>query len=112
MTMKNAFVADLLDCFADYVEVREGDYIRRKEAEVSEKIGKIAASYEESTGEAMPDEIRQKLAAADDVLLDLMVKKANTAGGSPDSLGGPAEMDTQKVASEDPDEKFAAWIMS
>lgn len=112
MTMKNAAVADLLDSLADYVEAMEGDHVRRKTAATSEKVDKIAASYEESTGEAMPDEVRQKLAAADDVLLDLMVKKANTAGGSPDSLGGPAEMDTQKVASEDPDEKFARWIMS
>ncbi len=112
MTMKNAAVADLFDAFADYVDVLEGDHARRKTAATSEKIDTIAASYEESTGEAMPEETRQKLAAADDVLLNLLVKKANTAGGSPDSLGGPAEMDTQKVASEDPDEKFAAWIMS
>jgi hypothetical protein len=111
MTMKNAAVADVFDALADYVETLEGDHARRKTAATSEKVEKIAADYEESTGETLPDEIRAKLAATDDALLDLLVKKASTAGGSPDSLGGPAEMDT-KVASEDPDEKLARWIMS
>lgn len=112
MSMKNAQVADLLEAVADYVEALEGDHLARKAASTAEKVEKIAGSYQESTGETLSEALRQKLATADDALLDLFVERARTAGGSPDSLGGPAETATEKVASHDPDEKLLAWIMS
>lgn len=111
--MKHAEVADLLEQVADYIDAIEGDHLRRKQAACAEKVEKIAAAYTESTGETLTDMLRDKLATADDALLDLLVKQARTAGGSPDSLGGPAEIDTQqKVASADPDERFLAWLRS
>lgn len=112
MTMKNAKIADFLDLAADYIEEVEGTELRKKHAAAEAKIAEIADAYETSTGEAMSEDLRQKLAQTDVAILDMMFKKANTAGGSPDSLGGPGEIDTTKVASSDPDEKFARWIMS
>ena len=111
--MKNAQVADFLDAVADYVEAIEGEHYRRKQAAAAEKVDKIAYAYVEATGESLPDTVRSKLAGADDDLLDLWVKQARTAGGSPDSLGGPVEIDTStKVASDDPDARFLAFINS
>lgn len=109
--MKHAEVADLLEQVADYIEAIEGDHQRRKQAACAEKVQKVAEAYEESTGEQFPETLRNKLASADDALLDLLVKQARTAGGSPDSLGGPAETDTQqKVASASPEDRFLAWV--
>jgi hypothetical protein len=110
MSIKNADVADLLDAVANYVEASSGEQHRRKTAATRDKIAAYAASYEESTGEALPEEMQAKLASLDEAVLDLLVQQVKTAGGSPDTLGGPEETEPQtKVAGEDP---FTAFLMS
>jgi hypothetical protein len=54
--------------------------------------------------------MQAKLASLDEAVLDLLVQQVKTAGGSPDTLGGPEETEPQtKVAGEDP---FTAFLMS
>ncbi len=110
MSIKNTDVADLLDAMADYVETVNGDLHRRKTAAFQEKIALYAASHEETTGEPLSEDMQAKLAALPEDVLDLMVQQVKTAGGSPDTLGGPEEIEPQnQVAGADP---FTAFLLS
>ena len=113
MTMTNNETADLLEKVADYIDVLAGDEHRRVHQANADKVASIAASFEASTGQELDAETRSKLASADNAVLDLLTKTAQTAGGSPESLGGPSDNPTHdKTASHNPEDKFLSWIMS
>lgn len=111
MTYAPNDVADLLEKVADYIETVEGNAYRRRHNEAQAKVAAVAAAISEATGEPVTEALREKLAQTDENILDLLLKQAQATGGSPDSLGGPAEIDNTKTASqEDPDERFVRYF--
>ena len=116
MSNTNQKIAELLDAVADYVEYHEGAQYRTKQAESAEKIQKIASAYLDVHGEELPEDVRNKLASADDALLDLFMKQAALTGGSPDLLGAPVDdLDNVKIANhnpDDPDARFLNFLLS
>lgn len=108
-------VAEMLEKVAEHLETHDAQQEQLKKAASERKFAEFAAAYEEATGEPMSAETREKLSATDETVLDLLLKKAQTAGGSPDSLGGPVstvEPDTKVASSKDADDRFLSFIMS
>lgn len=118
--LSRAQLADVFDALANYVDGIE----YKKEAEATaartERVSKIAERYEISTGEALPEEIRNKLAACDADALDYVLKVSNHSDESPDPMGRSSEIHadtdpaprTTKEAAEQSEKRFLDWIVS
>lgn len=115
MTVKHAELADVLDAAADYIDRLDGARHREKTAAREALIDDLAGRYRESTGEDLSGDLRKKLASLDEDVLQHVLKTSKTAGGSPDTLGGPADTTpTQKTAAEDddPDARMFRFLTS
>jgi hypothetical protein len=112
MGMTNEQVATLLEKVADYVDSVAGAQHREQVLARQAKIAAVTEALEAVTGETVSPAVQQKLASTDVSVLDLLLKQAHNTGGSPYSLGGPAEIDNTKTASNDPDEIFLAFLNS
>lgn len=114
--LNRAKLADLLDAFADYVDDVEQKKTAAEQSERGSRVDKLAASYESSTGETMPDELKTKLASLDASSLDHLLKVAKNNSESPDALGKPADVEdnpapkTVKEAAADADKNFLNWL--
>lgn len=110
-------VAELLDLVADYVDETEHKKQAAVQSERETRISKIAESYTNTTGESIPDHLRDKLAGLDTEALDHLLKIANNKNEAPATLGGPSEDDataplTTKQAATDADARLLSWIIS
>ena len=111
-------VADILDSVATYVDDIENAKTAADKQAKDERITTMSTRYTASTGENMPDSLRDKLANLDQEALDQLLKVANNTGDSPESLGGPAEISdntiprTVKEAAAHADDKFLDWIIN
>lgn len=113
MSISNNDVALLLEKVADWIESRDGEAYKAHVEATTAKIAEVTAALTDFGIEITPA-LREKLATADTVLLDLLHKQAQAASGSPDALGGPANDPTIKTASdkEDADARFLQWVNS
>lgn len=114
-TLKLAEIASVFDALADYIDQTEGSRLREKQAAQQEKAAELAERYAAATGEDLSDALRQKLAGLDPDVLESMLKTTKIAGGSPESLGGPADTSATKTAghqdaNEDADSRFYRWL--
>lgn len=110
-TLKQAELADIFDAMADYVDHTAGALLREKQAAQQTRVAAFAEHYTEMTGEEVPSDLRAKLASLDEDVFEHVLKTLKTAGGSPDSLGGPAETDNTKIADEaDADARMLHWL--
>lgn len=111
-------VADVLETVAAYVDGIEHQKIADEQSKRTQRVKKLATSYEASTGESLPSDMEEKLAKLDQETLDHLLKVANNTGDSPDSLGHPANMTdhtapkTTKEAAVRAEERFLDWIVS
>jgi len=111
-------IADILDSVAVYVDDIEHTKTSAEKTARDTRITTFASRYEASTGENLPDSLRNKLAGLDQEALDQLLKVANNTGDSPESLGGPAETSdnppprTVKEAAAQADNKFLDWIIN
>jgi hypothetical protein len=111
-------VADILDSVAEYVDGIEHEKLAVEKSARDARISTFASRYEVSTGENLPDSLRNKLANLDQESLDHLLKVANNTGDSPESLGGPAEISdnpiprTVKEAAARAEDKFLDWIIN
>jgi hemerythrin-like domain-containing protein len=111
-------VAELVDSVAEYVDEIEHSKLAAERSARTERVGKLAAQYETSTGESLPEELHDKLANLDQQTLDHLLKVANNSEDSPESLGGPAEINdrrepqTTKEAAAQAEEQFVDWIIN
>lgn len=115
MSLPNSVVADLLDKVANYIENSEGIALRQKHAAHQAKVAEVAKAIEEAAGQELNAAAREKLATADAVLLDLLLKQAHTmTEGTPYSLGGPADnpTNTKTASRRTPDEIFADFLLN
>jgi hypothetical protein len=113
MTIDYQKLATALETVADYVDATEGRRLRDKHAALQTRIASFAERYEESTGEAMPASLHNKLASLDEDALEHVLRISKTAGGSPESLGDPDTTETKTAgAEEDHVDRFTRWILS
>lgn len=102
MSISNNDVAVLLEKVADWIESRDGAAYKAYVDATNAKIATVTEALREAGVEISPA-LSEKLATADAELLDLLHKQAQTSGGSPDSLGGPARDLHLKTASHEED---------
>lgn len=113
-----AKVAEVLDTVAEYIDGIEHTKTAKEQSARDERVEKFATQYSASTGESLPDNLRNKMAGLDQEALDHILKVANNTGDSPESMGGPAETQdspnprTVKEAAAVADDKFLDWIIN
>lgn len=112
-------IADVLESVAAYVDSIEHQKLASERQAREERVSKLAERYEASTGESAPSELKEKLAALDTSALDHLLKVAKNNSDSPESLGGPADIDdgepaprTVKEAAAQADNSFLNWILN
>lgn len=111
-------VAEVLESVAEYIDSIEHSKTAAELNARHERISKLASQYESSTGENLPESLKEKLAGLDQEALDQLLKVANNTGDSPESLGGPAEISdnriptTIKEAAAQQEEQFLNWIIN
>jgi hypothetical protein len=117
MTMQYTDVADVLDAVADYIDGIETQKKTAEAAAKGERISKLAARFETSTGESIPASMKEKLASLDTDTLDQLLKVAKNTGDSPAALGSPADREdapvaprNTKEASAHADDRFLSWL--
>jgi len=125
--MSQAFlnqVADLLEKVATHLDDEEA---ARKEAQRVERrkvANRLSEKIAASTGEALPDDLLEKLAASDQDIVDTVVKLAERqAAQPPEEMGEPGDINDRatmsrtktaqtKEAAENADAQFMNWVMS
>jgi hypothetical protein len=110
-------IADVLDSVAEYIDQLEYTKSAAEQQARDERIAKLAAQYELATGEAVPAPVKEKLAALDHATLDHILKVAKNNSDSPESLGGPANIEderpvrTVKEAAAAAEDRFLDWLI-
>lgn len=103
-------MANLFDQLADYVDATEGRREQEKIASRTKLAEQAVEALEATSGQQVSDAVREKLAGLDEETLALIMGATKIAGGSPESLGGPADTaPTTKTASEGRD-PILAWL--
>jgi len=116
--LSSAKLADMLFAVADYIDEVELKKTANVRAERDERIAKLAERYEASTGESIPDDLRNKLAGLDANALDHLLKVAKNNNESPVALGRSADLDsdpaprTIKEAADHSEKRFLDWIVN
>jgi hypothetical protein len=116
--LSSAKLADLLDAVADYVDDVELKKTASVRAERDDRISKFAERYEASTGESIPDELRNKLAGLDTNALDHLLKVAKNNNESPVALGRSADLNDDpaprniKEAADQSEKRFLDWLVN
>jgi len=111
-------LASVLDAVADYIDETEGKKLAEETAARDERIAKLAVNYESSTGEAIPETLKTKLASLDQNTLDHLLKVAKNNNESPVALGRPADLSdhpaprTVKEAADRSEQRFLDWIVN
>lgn len=99
MTTEREQLATVLEKIADYIDEHEGARIREKIAETTARVSGTIQEIEDASGVPIPADLREKMASFDPSVLEHFARIAKSNGGSPDSLGGPADdNDTTKTA--------------
>ncbi len=111
-------VAAVLDAAAQYVDCVEREKLAAIASERQGRVDKVASAHAAAHGEEIPDDIRQKLAAADPSVLSYVEGVLAKNAGVVDSLGSPANLadddppQTVKEAADAAGDKLVSWILS
>lgn len=110
-------VANVFDAVAVYVDAVESEKLAVAESVRQARVDKVASAHVSAHGEAIPTEIRQKLASTDPSVLAYVENLLNKQAETVEPLGGPVNPDNDdppntKRASDDAHERFGQWILS
>lgn len=110
-------VADVFDAVATYVDAVESEKLAATESARRARVDKVASAHASAHGEAIPDDIRRKLAETDPSVLAYVENVLQKQSGVVEALGAPADPDTNeprgvKQASDDAHARFGSWILS
>lgn len=113
-----ADIANVLETVARYIDDIETEKTAALTAAKSQRVNKLAQSYEAATGEKFDTNLQGKLASLDPEVLDHLLKVAhNNRNGNTESLGGPADVTdapaprTIKEAADQAEDRFLNWIL-
>jgi len=110
-------VANVFDAMATYVDAVEGEKNAAAESVRLARVDKVASAHATAHGEAIPDDIRRKLAETDPSVLAYVENVLQKQSGVVEALGAPADSETNesrgiKQASDDAFGRFGNWILS
>ena len=111
-------VANVLEAAADHFDAVENEKVSAIHNEREKQIDILASKYAEATGEEMPQNIRQKLAASDKDVVSLLNSMVEKQAGNVESLGSPSDKNDDRVpvsvkeASDQAEDRFLNWIVS
>lgn len=109
-------LADALDKAADYFDSLEASKVAGARAERQAVVDKIAAQYAESTGEELPQSVRDKLAQSEGDVVAWLEQLTAKHAGKIEELGGPSSRrdnvvpQTVKEAADAAYERFGDWL--
>lgn len=117
MTMDLRKVADVFDAVAVYVDAVETEKQAAANSARLARVDKVASAHESAHGEAIPDDIRRKLAETDPSILAYVEGVLQKQSGVVEPLGAPADLENNdargvKQASDDAHASFGRWILS
>jgi hypothetical protein len=109
--------ADVFDAMATYVDAVEGEKLAAAESARRARVDKVASAHASAHGEAIPDDIRRKLADTDPSVLAYVEGVLQKQSGVVEALGGPVDLETNeprgvKQASDDAWARFGNFILS
>lgn len=114
MTTIMSQVAEILDKTAEYIERLEGEKISAHLEERKKAASVLAEKLTEAVGEPVDESLAAKLSNLDPEVQKVISKLAGTE--RVDSMGGPSDNETQKVASTSglppEDARMLAWLNS
>jgi hypothetical protein len=102
-------IAAVLDAAADHLDAVEQAKLSSIRAERQSIVDALAAKYAETHGEELPEKIRQKLAASDTDVINLLHTMVEKNAGRPEALGGPSDRDDEKQSLSVKEAADAAW---
>ena len=110
-------VANVFDAMAVYVDAVESEKHAAAESVRLARVDKVASAHASAHGEAIPDDIRRKLAETDPSVLAYVENVLQKQSGVVEALGSPADSDTNesrgvKQASDDAWARFGNFILS
>lgn len=109
--------ADVFDAMAIYVDAVEGEKLAAAESARRARVDKVASAHASAHGEAIPDDIRRKLAETDPSVLAYVENVLQKQSGVVEALGAPADPETNeprsvKQAANDAWAHFGNFIIS
>jgi hypothetical protein len=109
--------ANVFDAMATYVDAVEGEKLAAAESARRARVDKVASAHASAHGEAIPDDIRRKLAETDPSVLAFVENVLQKQSGVVEALGAPADPETNesrsvKQASNDAWARFGNFILS
>jgi len=114
MTTIMSQVAEILDKTAEYIERLEGEKVSAKNEERKKAASVLATKLTEAVGEPVDETLAEKLSNLDPEVQKVISKLAGAE--RVDSMGGPSDNETQKVASTSglppEDARYIAWLNS
>ncbi len=110
-------VASVFDAVATYVDAIESEKLAAAESARKARVDKVASAHVSAHGEAIPDDIRRKLADADPSVLTYVEGVLQKQSGVVEALGAPVDLETNeprgvKQASDDAWARFGTFILS
>jgi len=114
MTTIMSQVAEILEKTADYIERLEGEKVATQNEERKKAASVLATRLTEAVGEPVDESLAVKLSNLDPEVQKVISKLAGAE--RVDSMGGPSDNDTQKVASTNglppEDARLLTWLNS
>ena len=110
-------VANVFEAMAMYVDAVESEKLAAAESARQARVDKVASAHVSAHGEAIPAEIRQKLASTDPSVLAYVENLLNKQAETVEPLGNAVNPDDNneppntKRASDDAYESFGNWIL-
>ncbi len=110
-------VANVFDAMATYVDAVESEKNAAAESARLARVDKVASAHASAHGEAIPDDIRRKLAETDSSILAYVENVLQKQSGVVEALGGSADPEANesrgiKQASDDAWARFGNFILS
>lgn len=109
--------ADVFDAMATYVDAVESEKLAAAESAQQARVDKVASAHASAHGEAIPDDIRRKLAETDPSVLAFVENVLQKQSSVVEALGAPADPEANesrsvKQASDDAWARFGNFILS
>lgn len=110
-------VADVIDKVANYVDAVENEKNAAAESARKARVDKVATAHVTAHGEAIPEDIRLKLASTDPSVLSYVETLLQKQAATVEPLGAPANPEgndppSTKQAADNAYESFGQWILS
>lgn len=110
-------VANVFDAMATYVDAVESEKHAAAESVRLARVDKVASAHASAHGEAIPDDIRRKLAETDPSVLAYVENVLQKQSGVVESLGSPVDPETNeprsvKQASDEAWARFGNFLIS